>query len=109
MEDVIVAQNLEDSPTNVSASTTVNSTQGTEANPQLKIPMRSQRDAPQDLDLVSWPPRKRLPASGNMPWFVYDVARGVDTYVYVIDNGINEDNAVRIQSLPPMVLLLTQL
>ena len=108
MEDVIVAQNLEDSPTNISAFTTVDSTQSTKASPQLKIPMRSQRDAPQDLDLVSWPPRKRLPA-GNMPYFVYDVARGIDTYVYVIDDGINEDNAVRIQSLLPMVSFLTQL
>ena len=109
MEDVIVAQNLEDSPTNISAFTTVDSTQSTKASPQLKIPMRSQRDAPQDLDLVSWPPRKRLPASGIMPYFVYDVARGIDTYIYVIDNGINEDNAVRIQSLLPMVSFLTQL
>ena len=96
MEDVIVARNLEDSPTNISASTAVDSTQSSNASPQLKLPMRSQRDAPQDLDLVSWPPRKQLPASGNMPWFVYDVAKGIDTYVYVIDNGINEDNAVRI-------------
>ena len=109
LEDDIVAQNLEDSPTNVSAFTTVNSTQSTKASPQLKLPMRIQSDAPQDLDLVSWPPRKRLPAFGNLPFFVYDVARGIDTYVYVIDNGINEDNAVRIQSSPRMISFLTQL
>ena len=104
MEDVIVAQNLEDSLTNVSVSTAADSTQSTKASPQLKLPLRSQRDAPQDLDLVSWPPRKRLPASGNMPWFVYDVARGTDTYIYVIDNGINEDNDVRINLYHPWYL-----
>lgn len=109
MEDEIVARNLEDNPTNISAFTNVDGTQSTNASPPLKLPMRSQRDAPQDLDLVSWPPRKRLPSSGNLPWFVYDVAKGIDTYVYVIDNGINEDNAVRIQSLLPMVPFLTQL
>ena len=95
MEDVIVAQNLEDSATNASAFTNLDSTQSTKATSQLGGPHRSQRDAPQDLDLVSWPPRKRLPTFGRMPWFVYDIARGIDTYVYVIDNGINEDNAVR--------------
>ena len=107
IEDVIVAQNLEDSPSNASTLTTVDRAQSGKASPQLGRPNRSQRDAPQDLDLVSWPPRKRLPAFGKMPWFVYDIARGIDTYVYVIDNGINEDNAVRIQSPPPLISFLT--
>ena len=99
VENAVIARNLEESSTNASAVTTVDSTRSNKASRQLKLPLRSQRDAPQDLDLVSWPPRKRLPTSGKMPWFVYDVAKGTDTYVYIIDNGINEGNAVRMPTL----------
>ena len=95
IEDVIVAQNLEESSAHVSMSTTANSTRSNKATRQLKLPIRYQRDAPQDLDLVSWPPRKRVPGSGMMLPFAYDVAKGVDTYIYIIDNGINKANAVR--------------
>lgn len=91
LEDEIIAQNNEESSTNASA--TIGSSK---ASPQLQEPNRSQTDAPQDLDLVSWPPRKRLPFLGKMQKYVYDVSRGTDTYIYIIDNGLNEDNAVRI-------------
>ena len=53
---------------------------------------RRQKDAPQDLDLVSWPPLKRWVK--DMPGYDYDVVAGLDTYVYVIDNGINMQNTV---------------
>lgn len=98
MENGIVAQNCGESFLNASAITTANSTLSKETSPELKLPFRSQRDAPQDLDLVSWPPRRRIPASGKMPWYVYDVARGTDTYIYIIDNGINMNNPVRTPS-----------
>ena len=98
MEDVIIAENNEESSTNASAVTTADNTRSNKASPQLMVPNKSQKDAPQDLDLVSWPPRKRLPFAGKMPAFVYDIARGTDTYIYIIDNGINVDNAVRILS-----------
>ena len=51
-----------------------------------------QENAPQDLDLVSWPPSKVWTA--NMPGYDYDVTMGVDTYIYVIDHGINMFNRV---------------
>lgn len=110
MENVIVAQNTGDSLTEPSPFTSANSTGSTQAKSELKLPFRSQRDAPQDLDLVSWPPRKRLPVFGKMPWYVYDVAKGTDTYIYIIDNGINTDNAVRNQNspLPPSSLIQLQ-
>ena len=92
MENVIVAKNSGESLTNTSVLSTANSTD--EASPGLMSPRRKQRDAPQDLDIVSWPPRKRLPLFGKLPWYLYDVARGVDTYIYIIDNGINQDNNV---------------
>ena len=95
MENVVVAQNTEEISTNTSAFTTTDHLQSEKASPQLKLPNRYQRDAPQDLDLVSWPPRKRLPIFGKMQFYKYDVARGIDTYIYVIDNGMNQDNAVR--------------
>ena len=94
MENEIVAQNTGESPTNTSVLSTANSTGPDEASPGLMLPRRKQRDAPQDLDIVSWPPRKRLPLFGKLPWYYYDVARGVDTYIYIIDNGINQDNNV---------------
>ena len=96
MENGIVAQNCGPSFVNASAIATANRTLPKGASPEeLKLPFRSQRDAPQDLDLVSWPPRRRIPAVGKMPWYVYDVARGTDTYIYIIDNGINTNNPVR--------------
>ena len=95
MENVIVSQNRGDS---LSTFTVANTTGSDQASPELKLPRRHQRDAPQDLDLVSWPPRKRLPVLDKMKWYVYDVARGTDTYIYIIDNGINKDNTVRTQS-----------
>lgn len=98
MENVIVAQNSGESSTNTSAFTNTSSVGSGQASPDLKLPFRTQRDAPQDLDLVSWPPRKRIPVFGKMPWYRYDVARGTDTFIYIIDNGINKDNAVRAQS-----------
>lgn len=109
MENVVVAENSGESFANASGSTIASSTAPNQAIPELKLPLRSQRDAPQDLDLVSWPPRKRLPTSGKMPWYIYDVARGTDTYIYIIGNGINKDNAVRTHSLPPTSSFLTQL
>lgn len=51
-----------------------------------------QKNAPQDLDLVSWPPLKHWVR--KMPGYDYEVAAGFDTYVYVIDNGINMGNTV---------------
>ena len=98
MENVVVAQNCGESFKNASAFMTANSTGSDEASLERRRPLRSQRDAPQDLDLVSWPRRKRIPVFGKMPWYIYDVARGVDTFIYILDSGINVDNSVRPQS-----------
>ncbi len=51
-----------------------------------------QKNAPQDLDLVSWPPFKNWVK--KMPGYDYEVTAGFDTYIYVIDNGINMPNTV---------------
>ncbi|KAM0795733.1 peptidase S8/S53 domain-containing protein [Usnea florida] len=99
MENVIVAKNSGESLTNNSVLSTTNSTEPDEASPGLMLPRRRQIDAPLDLDIVSWPPRKRLPVSGKWPGYWYDVARGVDTYIYIIDNGINKDNG-EFKSMP---------
>ena len=40
---------------------------------------------------------------GKMPFYAYDVNKGIDTYIYIIDNGINKDNAVRIQLFDPSI------
>ena len=52
-----------------------------------------QADAPQDLNVLSWPPWKSLPR--RFPGYVYDVTKGVRTWIYVIDNGLNPQNSVR--------------
>ena len=101
IENKIVARNTEGVSANASAFTTADGMRLNNASPHLKLPDRSQRDAPQDLDIVSWPARKRIPIFGKMPAYVYDIARGIDTYIYIIDNGINMDNAVSIQSPLP--------
>lgn len=56
--------------------------------------IRLQPDAPQDLDLVSWPPDTYLPLVGKMKGYAYDSDAGSSTFIYVIDNGINMNNAV---------------
>ena len=52
-----------------------------------------QTNAPQDLDLVSWSVAKPLP--WKMSGYVYDLTFGRDTYIYIIDNGLNNLNKVR--------------
>ena len=49
-----------------------------------------QSNAPQDLDLISWSPVKPLP--WRMKGYVYDPSFGNDTYLYLIDNGLNIAN-----------------
>lgn len=51
-----------------------------------------QRDAPQDLDLVSW--KSGLPLPYRMKGYVYDVLMGTGTYIYVIGGGINLQHRV---------------
>ena len=108
MENVIVAQNSGEILTNTSTSSGAENARPKPESPELKRPRISQPDAPQDLDLVSWPPRTRLPNFGKMPGYKYDVTRGVDTYIYIIDNGINMDNAVRTRLRSPTHHVLTR-
>lgn len=56
-----------------------------------------QTDAPQDLDLISWPPGRKLPFFGEMEGYAYSPLEGVDTYIYIIDWGINPQHTVRSQ------------
>lgn len=53
-----------------------------------------QPNAPQDLDLVSWPPNKKLPSIGGMDGYYFNVLNGIDKYVYVIDHGVDPGNPV---------------
>lgn len=56
-----------------------------------------QRDAPLDLAMGSWPPNKSFPPLFSSPkGYVYDQLGGVNTYIYVIDNGIEPSNAVSV-------------
>lgn len=51
-----------------------------------------QRGAPQDLDLVSWAPRKPLP--WKMKGYVYDVFHGNELKMYLIGDGLNYQHRV---------------
>ena len=55
-----------------------------------------QKDASADLRLVSWPADKDLPFFWNRQPYVYDDAKGRDTYVYVIDEGVNTQHSVSL-------------
>ena len=46
---------------------------------------------------MSWPPLKNWVI--DMPGYDYDVTAGFDTYIYVIDNGINMLNDASISLL----------
>ena len=67
-------------------------------------PLRWQTDASPDLNIMSWPPRKRL--LEKYRGYVYDVGAGVGTYIYVIDNGVHIQNPVRNETLLSAVQLL---
>ncbi len=58
------------------------------------LPRRAvmQRGAPQDLDLVSWPAGKMLPR--KLKGYVYDVLPGLETYLYMIGDGLNLEHRV---------------
>ena len=60
------------------------------------IPRRTvmQRNAPEDLDLVSWAPGKFWPPS-KLNGYVYDVHAGVETYIYITGEGLDYGHAVR--------------
>ena len=51
-----------------------------------------QGNAPEDLGIVSWSRTKPLPR--RLDGYVYDVNLGQDTYIYVIDHGLNGQGSV---------------
>lgn len=54
-----------------------------------------QRNAPKDLQMVSWPPNKPMTpfASSN---YNYDPMMATGTFVYVLDNGVDTVGPVRL-------------
>ena len=60
-----------------------------------RLPRRTviQRNAPQDLALVSWAPAKFLPS--KIKGYVYNAYWGFNTYIYLIEDGFNVDHRVR--------------
>lgn len=52
-------------------------------------------DAPLDLKLLSWPPRKKIPFLGRIKGYLYNELGGTLTYIYIIDEGIDASNKVR--------------
>ncbi|KAL8778971.1 MAG: hypothetical protein Q9213_007156 [Squamulea squamosa] len=82
----------------VSTATTDTTTTSIPAPTRTPTPRRNvmQRAAPQDLDLVSWPPGRFLP--WKMKGYVYDVVSGDDTYIYVIGDGINFEHRDFVRS-----------
>ena len=95
VENNDVDQNCGPISLNESLVSDLNFTATTVAQPQLNGIL--QADAPQDLDLISWPPERKLPFFGNMEGYVYNPLEGVDTYIYIIDWGINPQHTVRSQ------------
>ena len=83
----------------VSLNKSLVSDQKSTATTVAQVPLNGilQADAPQDLDLISWPPERKLPFFGNMEGYVYNPLEGVDTYIYIIDWGINPQHTVRSQ------------
>lgn len=55
------------------------------------------RNAPQDLDMVSWPRTINMPhAMGQNVWAIDG---GKDTYLHLIENGMNPQHPVRRQQM----------
>ena len=53
-----------------------------------------QDDAPSDLDVVSW---ARGEPFSSLKGYAYDASAGLNTYVYIIENGIDPDHPVSHQ------------
>lgn len=96
---------------NVSVAFSVGASKTTSKSKPTKPPVPKknvmQRDASEDLALVSWPAGKFLPRgfeSWKIPFrgYIYDTFEGIvgkrsaisDTYIYVIGEGINLDHRV---------------
>lgn len=90
MPNIRVAQNCGEDSSNESLNETDNESALFPGPPKTTV---IQRGAPQDLDVVSWDVNKPMPWRLN--GYVYDVFYGRDTYIYVIDNGLNLNNSVR--------------
>lgn len=81
-------------PTGVFNDTLLNSTYS-EVSAKDQVILQS--SASEDLAIISWPPFQKLPKPKRRPLseYYYNVLAGVDSYVYVIDSGINEEHVVR--------------
>ena len=53
-----------------------------------------QKKPPADLRLVSWPPDRELPRFFTRQPYVFDAAKARDSYIYVIDEGVNKQHPV---------------
>ena len=73
---------------NLSTATLAHSTQAARD-------IRHQSDASEDLAVVSWPPEQRIPIGGSRGGYYYNVLKGINQYIYVIDHGINLLHPVR--------------
>ena len=51
-----------------------------------------QRNAPLDLKVVSWAPDTLF---GDLSSYCFEKVSGDDTYIYIIENGLNPKNSVR--------------
>ncbi|KAG8533927.1 uncharacterized protein KY384_001668 [Bacidia gigantensis] len=81
VEDVVMDEAL------ISTSQSTNTVLRDVNDPNLAI--TRQYDAPNDLKLVSWPPLANLPEAGLDVPYQFANENGQDTFVYVIDQGIN--------------------
>ena len=63
-----------------------------------------QKDAPNDLKAVSWPPGK---SAKDLNYYSYDTSGGQDVILYLVEEGINPRNPVSVPdrtSLPFLTL-----
>lgn len=98
LRNVEVDRDCEETLRNVTSATWANSTAPWQVNATSELRGSIlQPGAPQDLDLMSWPPDTWLPDEG-MKGYAYDPMFGLDTYIYIyiIDNGINAEHSVRL-------------
>ena len=98
---------MEDCGSTYSKATEASNTSDPKAQGPSNAPFKWQTDASKDLNLISWPPGKALPEKYR--GYVYDVAGGIGTYIYVISNGINVQNPVRSFPSPSNLLPFTSI
>ena len=93
-ENVVVAERLDSNTSNLDFSSP-NISNSDSLSLEKPSDLVYQFDAPPDLKTVSWPRDRSLT---DLKYYTYDRGGGQNAVIYVLENGIDPQNTVRVLS-----------